>query len=135
MWRARKRRSWQMLLPHMGERPRLRPRIEKRQRLTLGRGGIDAARPHPCRQTGAAVLLAVPVVHGRQHRFALMHGDDRTFGEHTQVLVGYDRGNFDDEIRVRLQAGHLKIDPNEILGGFHDVYSAEQTRMVSERRS
>ncbi len=81
------------------------------------------------------MLLAVPVVHGRKHLFALMHGDDGTFGEHTQVLVGYDRGNFNDEIRGRLQAGHLKIDPNEVLGRFHDVASAKQNPMVAERRN
>ena len=60
-----------------------------------------------------------------KHSLALVYGEHRTFGEHRQVFVGYDRGNLDDEVRVRLQTGHLKIDPNEILG--------EISRRVFER--
>ena len=65
------------------------------------------------------MLLAVPVVHCRQHLGALMHRDDGALGEHREVLVGYDRGDFDDEIGVGRQARHLEIDPNQILGRFH----------------
>ncbi len=79
----------------------------------------------------AAVLLAVPVVHRGEHRLALVHGEHRTFGEHRQMFVGYDRGNFDDEVGVRLQAGHLKIDPNKILGRFHRVF--ERTKPHGSR--
>ena len=43
----------------------------------------------------------------------------RTFGEQGKLFVGYDRGDFDNEVRLRLEAGHLKIDPNQIIGGFH----------------
>ena len=50
-----------------------------------------------------------------------MHGDDRPFGEHGEVFVGYDRRDLDDEIRIGLQARHFQIDPNEIVGRFHGV--------------
>ena len=43
---------------------------------------------------------------------ALMHREHRPFGKHVEVFVGYDRRDLDDEIGVRLQAGHLQIDPN-----------------------
>ena len=58
------------------------------------------------------MLLAIPVVHGGQHRGALMHRDHRTLGEHREVFVGYDRGDFDDEIGLGRQARHLEVDPN-----------------------
>ena len=51
-----------------------------------------------------------------EHLLALMHRDHRPFGEDVEVLVGYDRGDLDDEIGVGLKARHLQIDPDEILG-------------------
>ena len=99
--------------------PVLGPGVEEGERLALGGGRVGAARQDPRDQPGAAVLAPIPVVHGLQHLIALMHRDDRPFGEHLEVLVGYDRGDFDDEIGVRLEPGHFKIDPNEIVGGFH----------------
>ena len=44
------------------------------------------------------MLIAIPIVHRRQHLFALMDGEYRTFGEHIQVLVGYDRRDLDDQV-------------------------------------
>ena len=71
------------------------------------------------------MLLAVPVIHGGEHGGALMHRDDRTLGEHREVLVGYDRGDFDDEIGLGRQARHLEVDPNKILGRLHYSMVAE----------
>ncbi len=70
------------------------------------------------------MLIAIPIVHGAQHRLALMHGEYRPLGEHMEVFVGYDRRDLDDEIGVRLQAGHFQIDPDEIFGGFHVIQPA-----------
>ena len=58
------------------------------------------------------MLIAIPIIHRGEDSFALMHREYGSLGKHLQVFVGYDRGNFDDEIGVRLQTGHLKIDPN-----------------------
>ncbi len=65
------------------------------------------------------MLIAVPIVHGIQHGLALMHREHRPFGQHIEVFVGYDRRDLDDEIGLRLEAGHFQVDPNEIFGGFH----------------
>jgi ribosome biogenesis GTPase / thiamine phosphate phosphatase len=78
------------------------------------------------------VLISVPIVHRAEHGLALMDRDDRTFGEHIEVFVGYDRGDLDDEVGLRLEPGHFQIDPNEIFGGFHDV-SAAKSGMVAEQ--
>ena len=105
--------------------PRLGPLLEKRQSPALGLRRVDAAREHALGETGAAVLLAVPVVHGGEHGGALMHRDDGPLGEHGEMLVGYDRGDFDDEIGFGRQARHFEIDPNEILGRLHFCMVAE----------
>src|SRR5260370_6350543 len=62
-----------------------------------------------------------------------MHREHRTFGKHAEVFVGYDRRDLDDEIGLRLESGHFQIDPNEIFGGFHEVY-ANKSGMVAEQR-
>ena len=121
MWRARKRRSWQMLLPHMGERPRS---TQDSRNASVSRSAAAAsirlASTRAVRPEPPCCLRFQSSMRG-EHRLALVHGEYRTFGEHRQVFVGYDRGDFDDEVGVRLQTGHLKIDPNEILGRFHRV--------------
>src|SRR3984885_2811010 len=78
------------------------------------------------------MLVSVPIVHRTEHGLLLLNRDDRTFGEHVEVFVGYDRGDLDDEIGLRLEPGHFQIDPNEIFGGFHDV-SAAKSVMVAEQ--
>jgi hypothetical protein len=54
------------------------------------------------------------------------------------VFVGYDRGDLDDEIGFRPQAGHFEVDPNEIFWRFHDYeraafLSAAGSGMVAEQ--
>ena len=41
--------------------------------------------------------------------------EDRPFGEHVQLLVRHDRGDFQDGIVVRIQAGHFQIDPDQVF--------------------
>ena len=53
------------------------------------------------------MLFSIPIVHGGKHGFALMNGEHGAFGKHFEVFVGYDCRYLDNEIRVRLQAGHL----------------------------
>src|SRR3979490_980603 len=77
------------------------------------------------------MLGAVPIVHGVEHGLTLVNGDHRTVGKHIEVFVGYDRRDLDDEIGLRLEAGHFQIDPDEIFGRFHG--SATKNGMVSEQ--
>ncbi len=78
------------------------------------------------------MLIAIPIVHGAEYGLALVYRENRAFGEHVEVFVGYDRRNLDDEIGLRFEAGHFQIDPNEILGRFHGV-SAAKSGMVAEQ--
>src|ERR1700730_2642643 len=81
------------------------------------------------------MLIAVPIIHGCKHSLALMHREYRAFRKHSEVFVGYDRRNLDDEIRLRFEAGHVQSEPNEIFRGFHDVSATERTAwsaMVAE---
>ena len=110
---------------------RLDPYLQKPQRLALGRCDIDGACQDTCAQSGAAVLIAVPIIHRVEHGFGLMNREYRAFGEHLQVFVGYDRRNLNDEIGFRFETSHFQIDPNEIFGGFHESYAAKNG-MVAE---
>src|SRR5580698_8341770 len=46
---------------------RLDPLVQERQRVALRGRRIDAAREYPRPQTRAAMLIAVPLVHGGKH--------------------------------------------------------------------
>src|SRR5579863_953508 len=78
------------------------------------------------------MLVTVPIVHRVQHGPGLMYGEHRTFGQHIEMFVGYDRGDLYDEIGFRLEAGHFQVDPNEIFGGFHE-FQTTKSGMVAER--
>ena len=102
-----------------GRSPGLGPGFEKLQGRALRRGGVDIAREDSGGQTRIAVLPPVPIIHRVERRLALTYGQHRPFREHVEVFVGYDRGDLDDEIGFRLQAGHFEVDPNEIFWRFH----------------
>ena len=88
----------------------------------MRRNAADGGRPRQRQDVArAAVLAAIPLVHAGQHRRALMHCEHRSFGQHIEVFVGYDRRDLDDDIGIGLQTRHFKIDPNQIFGGFHRV--------------
>jgi hypothetical protein len=79
------------------------------------------------------MLLAVPLVHPGERGIALMDGVYRPLGEHSEVLVGYDRRYFNDQIGVRFEAGHFQIDPDEVFGRLHAMSFEDKAPMVPER--
>ena len=79
------------------------------------------------------MLVAIPLIHGRERVIALVHRINGTLGEHTQVFVGYDRRDFDDQIGLGLETGHFQIDPDQIVGGFHGMSFDCEDEMVAER--
>src|SRR6185369_4923323 len=44
-----------------------------------------------------------------------MDGEHRTLHAHREQGVGDDHRNLDDAVRLRLEAGHLQVDPHEVL--------------------
>ena len=39
----------------------------------------------------------------------------RTFGQHVEILVGDDRRDLEDRVAVGIEAGHLQIDPDQVV--------------------
>jgi hypothetical protein len=77
------------------------------------------------------MLFLVPVVHAGEQRIALVYRQDRPIGEHLEVFVGYDRGDFQDNVGLGEQPGHFQIDPDKIFSGFHGVSLALKERILS----
>ncbi|MNR13010.1 hypothetical protein D3C85_1293920 [compost metagenome] len=65
------------------------------------------------------MLAGVPLIHAGQDFITLMDGDDRAFGEGIEFAVGDDGGHFDDDVMIRIQAGHFQIDPDQVLWVLH----------------
>ncbi len=87
------------------------PRSQKIQRLPLGNLHADRAGTHALRKTRRSMLASIPVIHALQNRLRTMNCKHRAFSENDEIPVGDDRGDFNDEIRIGLEARHLKIDP------------------------
>ncbi len=65
------------------------------------------------------MLLLVPLVHARKRLVRLVNGEHRPVAQNYQLFVGHDRGDLDDDVRIRLEAGHLQIDPDEVVRARH----------------
>ena len=79
-----------MLLPHIGELPAFTSGVRNSSVRCCASATRDAARAHPRQQARRAVLALVPVVHAREHLFALVDGEHRTLGDDRELLVGDD---------------------------------------------
>ena len=62
------------------------------------------------------MLLLVPIVHRGQDLRYLVDGEHRTLGEHVELPVGDDRGDLQDRVAHRIEAGHLEVDPHQVVG-------------------
>ena len=51
----------------------------------------------------------------REDIVVLMNRHHGTFGQHGQVFIGHNGCDFDDPIRIGIQARHLEIDPHEVV--------------------
>ena len=90
----------------------LRQEIQRPRLRVLGR---DAAVTDPLQQTGAAVRGPVPFVHRTEHGGVLVDRNHGPFRHYTERRVGDDRRDLDDVIGLRVQAGHLEVDPDQVV--------------------
>tara|TARA_R100000005_G_scaffold79178_1_gene46318 strand:+ start:5661 stop:6173 length:513 start_codon:yes stop_codon:yes gene_type:complete len=90
------------------------PLSEERESCRFRRGGVDATVANAFHEAGARVVGGVPLVHLRQHRIGLMHGDHRPFGKGVQFTVGDNRRHLNDHVPLRVQAGHFQIYPDQV---------------------
>src|SRR5690606_19225679 len=71
---------------------------------------FDDALPEP----GLAMLVAVPVVHGRQPLLRMANRELRSVGEDVEVAIGDDRGDLQDGVVVRIEPSHFEVDPDQV---------------------
>jgi hypothetical protein len=107
-------------------------RREELERAALRLGDRHRTGAHPLDQARGAVLALVPGVHAREHLLAVVDRQHRAFGEDREFLVGDHGGDLDDDVRVRLQPGHLQIDPDQVVGARHLAFP--ETRARGARR-
>src|SRR5882672_12659409 len=67
----------------------------------------------------------VPFVHGVEHFVGLVHDQYRCLGDHVQSRIGNDDRNLDDTVGVGIEAGHLHVQPDEIILVLRDAALAE----------
>ena len=91
--------------------------IQEFQGLQFGLALIRRAGADPRDQTGFAVLFLVPVVHRCQHCVILVDGQHRPFSQDVELAVGHDGRDFNDAVGLRVQTGHLQINPDQVVGG------------------
>jgi hypothetical protein len=104
-------------LPHIGEDDAGTCAERKAMRLALGRGLVQAGSAHALDQAALRVRALVPRVHRVEHLVGLVDHQHRPGGEHVELRVGDQRRDLDHAVGVRLQAGHLHVDPDEVVRG------------------
>jgi hypothetical protein len=107
-----------MLLPQIGAFGN--PLFQEGDGLRFGLGHADLAFAYTLGQPRAAMGAGIPLVHARQHFVTVVDGDHRPFGQRVQLAVGDDGGHLDDDVVVRIQAGHFQIDPDQVLWVLHE---------------
>ena len=95
------------------------PLLQKRDGFRFGLRRADLAVAHALGEAGFAVLVGVPLVHGVEDAVGLMDGVGGAFGEDVEVGVGDQGGDFDDHVFIRVKAGHLQIDPDQVVFVLH----------------
>jgi hypothetical protein len=97
-----KRRSWQIEFQEV-EHAHFDRALVQRRSLDL----VD--------QAGLAVSGLVPVVHAVQHRVGLVHHQGGGLGDGVELAVGYHDRHFDDAVALGREAGHLHVEPDQIV--------------------
>ena len=99
--------------------PMTRVQGQELERPGRGLSCTAPAGADPPDQARGAVGRAVPLVHSLEHLVALVHRDHRALGDEIQVRIRHDRRNLDDVVECRVKAGHLEVDPDEVVLNRH----------------
>ena len=89
------------------------------QRQGLCFGDVDGGAANPVDQAGGGMVFDVPGVHPAEHIVRLVDGKDRPLGNDLQVVVGDQRGDLQDGVDIRIESGHLHVDPDQHAGAVH----------------
>ena len=63
----------------------------------------------------------IPLIHGCQGRVGLVHRNHRPLRQGVELAVGDNGRDFDHHIVVRIEAGHLHIYPDQVVGVLHEA--------------
>src|SRR5579862_4267132 len=78
------------------------------------------------------MLLRIPFIHQRQHALGLVNREYGPVGDDVQLLVRHDCRDFDDGIRVGLEARHFQVDPDQIVTARHCAWTIHNSRVELE---
>ena len=88
--------------------------FQKVQRSRPGFGERHRALADPVYEAGSGVVFDVPRIHARERRLGLRNRQHRPFGDKIEFAVGNDRGDFEDDVDLGVEAGHLHIHPDKV---------------------
>jgi hypothetical protein len=88
---------------------------EKREQPLLDVDLREGGRPDAVDEPRPAVSRAVPIVHGIEDPVRLVHDQHRSLGDRGEPGVGHDDGDLEDPVAVRIEAGHLHVEPDEMI--------------------
>ena len=89
--------------------------LQERQGAPLGLGGIHIARLHARGKPRFTVGSGTPRIHPLEQAIRLLDRDHRPFGDNIELGIGDQGGHLDDPLPVRVEAGHLQVDPDQTL--------------------
>ena len=85
----------------------------EREGLSLGLGQAQARAPRDLGQAAGAVVLGTPLAHVVEDRVGLVNDEIRTLGDDLELGVGDQAGDLEHVLGVRVEPGHLHVDPDQ----------------------
>jgi hypothetical protein len=61
------------------------------------------------------VRAAIPGIHAAERGVVLVDHPHRRLADLDQIVIGDDERHLEDSIAVRLEAGHLEVDPDQAV--------------------
>jgi hypothetical protein len=120
MWRARNLRD---------------PGLDEFKRHGFRRRNVQGTLPDARDQTRLTMMAGVPFIHRRQYGLALVNRKARTLGDHLEIGIGNEGGNLDDVVIERIESGHFKVDPDQmVVIRIHRAPANENVRQGLQRR-
>ena len=89
------------------------PPPHERERLSLRLGNIDLGGADAVDQPGTRVCRDVPCVHQREVFFGASDREVGALGDDVEVAVRDQRRDLDDHVPIRIEPGHLQVEPHE----------------------
>ena len=73
-------------------------------------------------------MRGIPLIHAIESGVGLMQRDHGSLGQCVELGIGDDGRDLYHYILVRIQAGHLHIDPNEVAVVLHRLFALDSKK-------